>query len=185
MKKILLLMILAFVSSFFAVFAQDRESQDPEIVRIFSNLGLPVFKQRAIPMDFSLPLLDGGARSLKDLRGKVVFLNFWATWCGPCRAEMPSMENLYSHLKSRGLEMLAVNLQEENKDVAAFMKQNNLSFPVALDRNGSIGDFYGVRAIPTTIIIDREGKMLSRITGSMDWNRPELIALFEALVDKK
>jgi thiol-disulfide isomerase/thioredoxin len=152
------------------------------LARAFSQAGLPLLKQPVSPIDFSAPLLDGQTVTLAGLKGKVVFLNFWATWCGPCRAEMPSMEALYRRFKSRGLEILAVNLREDRKDAAAFMNQFKLTFPAALDSSGRIGSQYGVAAIPTTYIINREGMIIARMVGSIGWDTPEMIAAFEALM---
>jgi thiol-disulfide isomerase/thioredoxin len=134
-------------------------------------------------VDFVLPLLNGINLNTTDLRGKVVFLNFWATWCGPCRAEMPSMETLYRRFKEQGLEILAVNLQESPKGVSAFMDQLGLTFPAALDQRGSIGAAYGVMAIPTTYIVDRNGGIIARVTGSLNWDNPKLFSAFEALLN--
>jgi thiol-disulfide isomerase/thioredoxin len=148
----------------------------------FADAGLPVLKQRVASIDFSLPLVNKKNLALKDLRGKVVFLNFWATWCGPCRAEMPSMEALYQRFRDEGLEILAVNSGENEKKVAAFVEELNLSFPSALDTRGQVSGLYGIAALPTTYIIDREGNILSRVIGSINWNTPELFAAFEALL---
>jgi thiol-disulfide isomerase/thioredoxin len=155
-----------------------------EVVRAFTEAGLPVLKDSVKPIEFTLPLLgDGTEQKLSALKGRVVFLNFWATWCGPCRTEMPSMEILYKKYRDRGLDVLAVNCQEQRGDVAAFMKNSGLSFPAALDRSGEVSMRYGVRAIPTTYIIGRDGRIVSRITGSLSWDNPKIFAAFEALLD--
>jgi thiol-disulfide isomerase/thioredoxin len=153
-----------------------------DVQKSFKDAGLPVQSRRISPIDFTLPLLNTGSQKLSALKGKVVFLNFWATWCGPCRLEMPSMENLYSRFKDQGLEILAVNSGEGRNDVASFMKSNKLNFPAALDESGAISRQYGVQAIPTTFIIDREGEIISRVVGSLDWNNPKIIAAFEMLL---
>ncbi|MDR2759868.1 MAG: TlpA family protein disulfide reductase [Spirochaetaceae bacterium] len=168
------------------LFPQSREGSQgiPQGIRAaFTEAGIPVLREPVSLIDFALPLLDGTTRNTKDLRGKVLFLNFWATWCGPCRAEMPSMETLYRRFKNRGLEFLAVNLQESRPVAAAFMDQLGLSFPVALDKLGSTGAAYGVRSIPTTYIVNREGKIIARITGSLNWDNPKLFSAFDVLLD--
>ncbi|MDR2629564.1 MAG: TlpA family protein disulfide reductase [Spirochaetaceae bacterium] len=153
----------------------------PRVAAAFAGAGMPVLRE-AVPLkDFVLPLLDGGSLNTAELRGKVVLLNFWATWCGPCRAEMPSMEALYRRFKGQGLELLAVNLQESRRTVSAFMKQLGLSFPAALDERGGIGAIYGVMAIPTTYIVDRKGRIIARVTGSFRWDDPKIFSAFEAL----
>ncbi|MFP3042777.1 TlpA family protein disulfide reductase [Treponema primitia] len=163
----------------------DRDSLpeiDPGVKKAFEELGIPVV-DRPIPIfDFSAELLDGSFIKLSDFKGKVVFLNFWATWCGPCRMEMPSMEALYGHFKDQGLEILAVDVLESQKDVAAFMDELGLSFPAALDPRGDVAAIYGIEAFPTTYIISREGRILTRLVGAINWDIPELVELFEILL---
>jgi thiol-disulfide isomerase/thioredoxin len=144
--------------------------------------GIGVVKEPVPIADFTLPKLGGGTISLSGLKGKVVFLNFWATWCPPCRAEMPSMEKLYGLYKSDGLEILAVNLQEDEKIVRDFMKKNGLSFPVALDGSGKTGGTYGVRGIPTTFIVDRESRIIGSVVGGKEWDTPEVLQAFKTVL---
>ena len=153
-----------------------------ELVQAFNAAGLPVLKEGIATLDFTLPLLDGTSQSLAALRGQVVFLNFWATWCGPCRMEMPSMEAVYRRLKDRPFTILAVNLGERADVVSKFMREYNLTFPVALDSSGETGMLYGAQSIPTTYLIDKRGLFVSRIVGSIDWNEEKIIAAFEALL---
>jgi len=115
--------------------------------------------------DFSLPTLAGGAGNLLDYRGKVVVLNFWASWCGPCRAEMPDMQIVYSELRDRGLVVVGVNQGEARDTVASFAREFGLSFPIFLDESQSIAGKYGVRAYPTTFIIGRDGVIRNVIVG--------------------
>jgi cytochrome c-type biogenesis protein len=152
------------------------------VLTAFNAAGLPVAAKGIDPFDFELPLLDGTVQRLSGLKGKVVFLNFWATWCGPCRMEMPSMEAVYQRLKDQGFEILAVNEGEKRDQVAPFMREYTLSFPAALDEKGNIGAAYGVQAIPATYILDRRGLIVSRMIGSIDWNEPKIIAAFETLL---
>ena len=153
-----------------------------EVVSALRSAGISTRTQGAEPIDFMLPLLDGTDFTLSQQKGKVVFLNFWATWCPPCRDEMPSMEALYQRFKDSGLEIIAVNLRESNSEVEAFMNQYNLTFPAALDSRGTVGAIYNVRAIPTTYIIDKRGLIVGQLVGSIDWNTPRVIAAFEALL---
>ena len=153
-----------------------------EVIGAFNAAGLPVVKEGIALVDFTLPLLGGKNQTLSALKGQVVFLNFWATWCGPCRIEMPSMEAVYQRLKEKGFTILAVNLGEQADAVSAFMREHNLTFPAALDGSGKTGMQYGAQAIPTTYIIDRRGLIVSRLVGSIDWNQEKIIAAFEALL---
>jgi thiol-disulfide isomerase/thioredoxin len=155
---------------------------NPAVKQAFEELGIPVV-DRPIPMfNFSTTLVNGNPISLKDFTGKVVFLNFWATWCGPCRMEMPSMEALYRRFKDQGFEILAVDVRENQKDVAAFMNELGLSFPAALDTKGDIAAIYAIEAFPTTYIIDRDGGIITRLVGAINWDAPELAGLFETLL---
>ena len=153
-----------------------------DVIRAFHAANIRVLAQRPDLMDFTLPLLNGEQKTLSSHKGKVVILNFWATWCPPCRAEMPSMETLYKRFQNQGLEILAVDIGETASAVQPFVRNNNYTFPVLLDLNGNIGSLYGVTAIPTSIIIDRSGKIISRITGSIQWDTQRVIAAFEALL---
>jgi peroxiredoxin len=109
--------------------------------------------------DFSLVGLDGEMVSLKDYRGSPVLLNFWATWCGPCRFEMPFIQEIYRDpdWQAAGLEIVAVNIGESGSAVEEFMSDNDLTFPVVLDLSTEVAERYNIRAIPTTFFIDKDG----------------------------
>ena len=145
----------------------------------FRRMGLQPPKQRLESIDFELQDLSGATRSLSDYRGKVVFLNFWATWCGPCRFEMPSMEKLYRRFKDQGLEIVAVNMQEDRSSVQGFVDEYGLSFPVLLDSTGRVGATYGARSIPTTYIVGRDGLVLAGTIGTREWDTEEYLSFFE------
>jgi peroxiredoxin len=132
--------------------------------------------------DLTLPTLDGTQVSLQSHRGKVVFLNFWATWCIPCREEMPAMEQLHQTFRSQGLTILAVNLKESPEQVKAFMDKYHLSFTALLDHDGSIFRDYAVTGLPTTYLISREGTLLARGVGGRDWTKAEGKDLIRALL---
>ena len=120
--------------------------------------------------DFTLSTLSGASLSLAALRGKVVLLNFWATWCVPCRKEMPAIEALYQRYKDRGLEVLAVSLDKGSTSVVeAFVKEVGVTYRVALDPSWATARTYGVRGLPTTFLIDRTGNVVLRELGERDW----------------
>jgi peroxiredoxin len=124
--------------------------------------------------DFRLMDLHGKAVSLSDYQGKVVLLNFWATWCGPCRVEMPAMEALYRSMQSKGLEILAVSVDQEGTAVTRpFQEALGLSFPILHDQDYQVGLTYGARTLPMTFAIDRKGIIRQLVFGSRDWNSPE------------
>ena len=108
---------------------------------------------------FSLERLDGGLLSLTDLRGSVVVINLWASWCPPCRAEMPALQKVAADFAAEDLIILGVNMtaQDSEANAAAFVSEYNLSFPILLDRVGEVGRLYQSRALPTTFFVDREG----------------------------
>ncbi len=117
--------------------------------------------------DFTLDTLDGDQMTLSDLRGKVVMINLWASWCPPCRDEMPAIENVYQANKEQGLEVLAVNVTNQDSEaaVSAFVQELDLSFPILLDRQGAVSRRYQLRALPTTFFIDREGIIRAVVPG--------------------
>jgi len=117
--------------------------------------------------DFSLDLLGGGQVTLSDLRGKAVIVNLWASWCPPCRAEMPALQRVNEANAARGLEILAVNttFQDSEAGAAKFVREFGLTFPVPLDRNGEVSRTYLLRALPTTFFIDRGGVIRRVVIG--------------------
>jgi len=135
--------------------------------------------------NFTLSGLDGEVVNLTDYKGKVVFLNIWATWCPPCREEMPSMQKLYNELKGEDFEILAVSIDTLGaKAVAPFMNKFNLTFPALLDTKGSIQGIYGTTGIPESYIIDREGIVVEKVIGAKDWSSPEVIDMMQNLIQK-
>lgn len=121
--------------------------------------------------DFNLPDLNEKEIRLSDYRGKVVFLNFWATWCKPCREEMPSMEILYKNFEKDGLVILAVSIDRvtTKKDIPPFVKALNLSFPILIDSWGQTDKRYKLMGVPETYIIDQEGILREKVIGPRDW----------------
>ena len=133
--------------------------------------------------DFVLDSLHGGNGSLMEQKNKLVLLNFWATWCIPCRQEMPSMEVLWQKYRAQGLVVLAISIDEgPSQRVARFQQKLNLSFPILLDPNDKVGSVYDVSGLPASYLIDRQGKIISRIVGSLDWSSPETARVIEQLL---
>ncbi|WP_206810007.1 peroxiredoxin family protein [Paradesulfitobacterium ferrireducens] len=126
--------------------------------------------------DFELRTVDGKAMKLSSLRGKKVIVNFWATWCPPCRLEMPEMEKFYTKNKNEGIEILAVNLTKAEKsraDVPAFIEAYGITFPVLLDENSDVARLYKVSSIPASFIIDTQGVIREKIVGPMTYDSME------------
>jgi peroxiredoxin len=132
-----------------------------------TNGSIPSPRQGFLAPNFSLEQLGGGEINLSDLRGQVVILNIWASWCPPCAAEMPALQRVYENNLHRGLIVLGVHttFQDREAAAAAFMKENELSFPILFDRSGSVSRMYRMRALPTTFFIDREGIIQEVIVG--------------------
>lgn len=148
------------------------------------KLGLSVFPEPQSIPDFSLKTPEGKTISVSTFKGKYVFLNFWATWCPPCREEMPSMEELYAKFGKDNLAMLAVSVREDPKTVENFLKTNKYSFPIALDTDGAVSAMFVGRGIPTTYILDPQGRAIAGMVGSRKWNSDEVYAVFGDLISK-
>ena len=152
---------------------------------LLQKAGIKPTKGSQTAPNFSLEDLNGKKVDLKQFRGKVVFLNFWATWCGPCKEEMPSMEALYQKFKERGFVFLAISVDyEEKKKVKEFIDKHHYTFPVLIDSKCLTLDLYGVKGIPTTILIDKKGRMVGSAVGPRDWKHPEIISILNQLIDK-
>ena len=135
--------------------------------------------------DFTFPDLDGREVSLSDHRGKVVLVNIWATWCPPCRQEMPSMQRLYEKFKGENFEILAIGIDSEGREaVAPFMSKMNLTFPALLDPGETIRSLYGITGVPESFIIDKQGILVEKIIGPINWATPEVFFFFKDLIQK-
>ena len=109
--------------------------------------------------DFSLPARDGGKVQLSELKGEVVMINFWASWCGPCRQEMPLLEQIQEKYEPLGFTMLGVNVEPDSAEAEKFLKGVQVSFPILFDRENSVSARFGVEAMPSSVLIDREGNV--------------------------
>jgi peroxiredoxin len=130
---------------------------------------------------FTLPTLHGGSFRLADQRGKLVFVNFWATWCPPCREEMPAMERLWRRHQSDGLVIVAISLDADAKVVPPFVKQHGFTFPIALDPKMEVAGAYGVRALPASFIVGRDGYLVALALGPRVWDNDFAHSLIEGL----
>lgn len=157
------------------LFGCDDSNSDQPLTKVSS--------ESQVATDFNLMNMQGEQVSLSQYRGKVVILNFWATWCPPCREEMPSMERLYQKHKDRGLVMLAVNIEENGKKaVSQFLKKTPYSFPILLDSRGVVQNAYGVFRFPESFIIDRNGVVVKKVIGGRDWTSNSTVELIELLL---
>jgi peroxiredoxin len=147
------------------------------------SLSIVRFNKKVTAPNFTLKDINGEEVKLEDYRGKIVFLNFWATWCPPCREEMPSMERLYTEFKNKDFTILAVDLREKPNSVKAFGKKLGLSYPLLLDSDGTVHLDYGIRSIPTTYLVDRQGYLIGSALGPRDWASDESFELINHLLE--
>lgn len=184
--KYIFIPILLF--PFFLFYGAHGEDGEIDMILVknidyFSVLGIskPVSEFDAI--DFSAKSLDGQKVTLSDFRGKVVFLNFWATWCDPCKAEVEDIDTLWEILKDEDFAMMAVDLREDGRKIKSFMKERGIDFPVYLDPRGKIASSYRIGGIPTTFIINPDGKVIGRAVGPRDWGSEESVEFMRSLMN--
>jgi peroxiredoxin len=193
MKKVstptcLLLVILVAAAAaalpfFYNRFAANAGSQNQELDRLFGNMGILKIPHMTQPVEIQLKDIYGNTVRLSDFRGKIVFLNFWATWCPSCVVEMPSMEKLHGRLKDKDFVMVAINMQESDERVKTFFKKMKLSFTALLDSNGEVASGFAVNALPTTFVLDKEGRIAGQALGAREWDSRDSIGLFEFLMN--
>jgi peroxiredoxin len=162
-----------------------HRQQTPAVAEsdILKKLSIEKFDKEIQAPDFVLKDLNGNTVSLQALRGKVVFLNFWATWCPSCKLEMPAMEELHREFSDAGLVVLAVNYREGSEEINTFYKEHGLTFPALLDREARVFDLYKAWSLPTTYLINRRGAIVGKVIGYRDWHSDEARAFFRQLLE--
>jgi peroxiredoxin len=132
---------------------------------------------------FAVPAATDGTLRLSDLRGSVVLVNFWATWCPPCKEEMPAIQSLYDRFKGHGFAVVALSVDSEGREVVLrFVQAQKLTFLVGLDPKMQVAAAYGVRGRPATFLIDKEGRLVTMALGPREWDSPAARALIESLL---
>jgi thiol-disulfide isomerase/thioredoxin len=174
---------LALMPVLDAAFAEGSDS--PELAQLFRDMLILQIPQTGSPIEIRLNDANGRAVSLSDFRGKIVFLNFWTTWCPTCRIEMPSMEILHQKFKDGDFAMVTINLQEPASRVKEFFKEFKLTFTALLDTGGQVGIMFGINQIPTTYILDKEGCIIGKALGPREWDSRKSTALFEHLTNRQ
>ena len=150
---------------------------------LYTALGMRRPVEPAAAPDFTLQTLEGRAAQLREFRGKLVLLNFWATWCAPCLHEMPSMERLYQTFKQTDFVLLAVSMDRQGAEVAKpYVDNLKLTFPILLDSTAVVSRQYSVRGLPTTYLIDPDGLLIGVVIGARDWYRTEAKALIAGML---
>lgn len=132
--------------------------------------------------DFTLHAMSGSNLRLQEQRGRVVLVNFWATWCEPCRAEMPSLEQLAASQRDTGLRVIAVNFREGEPAVRRFIGNTPLSLPIVRDADGAAARAFGINIFPSTVAIDRQGRTRFIVVGELDWSGPQGLDAVRSIV---
>jgi len=180
-----LLVAVSLISLYlYTLSVKMKKVEEERYKGFFSSLGIQKINPPVKAKDFTLEDLEVSAVSLKNFQGNVVFLNFWATWCPPCRVEMPAMEKLWQKFKQEDFVILAVDLRERKEKINSFVKTNGYTFPVLLDSMGAVANTYGIRAIPTTYLLDPEGRIVGKALGARDWASADAFKLIEQLLSK-
>ncbi len=149
----------------------------------FKALGVDLPKQQVEAPAFTLDRITGGKAGLEDFTGKVVLLNFWATWCAPCREEMPAMQTLWERYREQGFVIVAVAADRAGrKPVVSFVNKLALSYPILLDPEGDVRNRYEVVGLPMSYLIGRDGKISGRVIGVREWDSSEADAVVSALL---
>jgi peroxiredoxin len=169
--------LIVFVSLSFTTEGQEDD--------LFSKIMIIPIKGDKRAPDFSLKDLNGNKVGIKQFKGKIILLNFWATWCAPCKEEMSSLEVLHQQFKGKNFVLLTISVDYAGvKSVQEFMKKHCYTFPVLFDSKSEALNLFGVNKIPMTFIIDKKGKMIGRAIGPRDWKSPEVVTLINRLIAK-
>jgi thiol-disulfide isomerase/thioredoxin len=179
LDKTLMVLLLGICLSSIYLTATAADQSLPGLGHNLNKLSKPMDAP-----DFSLNDMDENRHSLDDYRGKVILLNFWATWCPPCRREMPSMERLYQKFKEQAFIVLAINQWEDPDHVFAYTGQLNTdpTFPILFDRESEVSAAYGVKGLPTTYLLDRQGRIRYRALGGREFDHPEVEEIIRQLL---
>ena len=167
MSRILIILLLTALSAFSS--AQQ------------AGKGLTKLPGISPAVDFLLTDLDGNQHRLSDYRGQVVIINFWATWCPPCRDEMPSMQRAWEQLEKEDILMLGINVGEDEDIIFQFTASYPVEFPLLMDRDSKVINQWPVNGLPTTFVVDPKGEIVYRAIGGREWDDPQLLDLVRAL----
>ena len=167
--------VIVFIFSFLSIYSNDKELDN-----LFKALRIARIEPIKM-LNFNFKDMDGNDLSLSSLKGKVVFLNFWATWCPPCIKEMPSMQKLYDKFKNKDFVMIALSSEDKNT-VKQFLNKNKYTFHIVSDELNLFIE-YNISSIPTTFIINGDGYIIGGIIGSTDWSKKEAVDFFDKIIE--
>lgn len=148
------------------------------------KLGFYVFDPPFVFQDFKVTNLAGAEKARANVKGKIVLLNFWATWCPPCKEEIPSIEALSQAMKGKSFEVFAVNLGDDAAMVKSFVAEHKLSFPIYLDQKNLLSSTYASQGIPTTYLLDKDGRFIAGMVGAYNYSNPDFMSLLDELSKK-
>lgn len=179
LKKLVPFFIIFILVVFLAQRQKNAPLPAPEIEILSTDL------RQSENVDFTLPDLSGKALGTENFMGNVLLLNFFETWCPPCREEMPTLEALYQRYKDRGLTVIGVAGDKQGKKIVEpFVEDFGMSFPVLLDNNHRVNDQYRIRGIPAVFLVDRQGRIAGKLVGGADWSSDTAYGLIEQLLQE-
>jgi thiol-disulfide isomerase/thioredoxin len=164
-----MLVVFGFAGLSFLQIDLFAKTENQKLEQLFSDVGVLPIPPDTDPLEIKLEDPTGRPISLGEFRGKIVFINFWTTWCLACVIEMPSMQKLHQKFKDKDFVMVAINLQESASRVEQFYKEHKLTFTTLLDTTGDVGAGLGIRSIPTTFILDKNGRIIGKALGPREW----------------
>ena len=163
-------------------FCSPARAESPAVTSLLKPMDLRGYPSGTTPPLFNGHTLEARRVSIADLRGKVLLVNFWASWCRECRPEMPALERLHRELAPRGLAVVGINAREDREAVRRYAKDLDLTFTLVLDPDGTINAAYGVVGLPTTFVIGRDGRAVALAVGPRDWESAPARAIIEAML---
>ncbi|MCL2761108.1 MAG: TlpA family protein disulfide reductase [Desulfuromonadales bacterium] len=185
MKRIAVIVIIIIMAVAIIAGCKKSETSAPATSQQTQTSTPVAVVEGAIAPDFTVQDLSGKEQKLSDLKGKVVLVNFWATWCPPCREEIPSMMKLNKAMAGKPFQLLAISIDEGGKkDIEAFFKKTGMNLPAYLDSNGALGTLYGITGVPETIIVDKQGIVQKRVVGGIDWVGADAMTYLNDLINR-
>jgi peroxiredoxin len=175
---------IAALGILFVINVKAGAAERPALAELLKPLNLSAYPSLMHPPDFSGLTADSRRVSLASLRGNVLLVNFWASWCLECRPEMPMFERLHREFSAQGLTVIGINAREGISTIRSYAKELNLTFPLIQDPSGNINSAYGVIGLPTTFLIGRNGRAVALAIGPREWDGKAARAIIQALLDE-